>query len=94
MDASEYATILDANTLTTSYVEKTFVFPATIIDANDMICISSELLTSGQVQVHQYNTNITNGLYYMKIGSTYSLDSNTSAKMTVTYDSWTERGTA
>ena len=87
-------TIIDGDNLTTSYVERTFEFPATTIKANDMICISSELLTSGQVQVHQYNTNITNGLYYMKIGSTYSLDSNTSAKMTVTYDSWTERGTA
>ena len=76
------------------YVEKIFELPATTITANDMICINSDLLTGGQVQVQIYNTAITNGLTYMKIGSTYSIDSNKSLKMNVTYDSWVGKGTA
>ena len=78
-------TILDASTLTGSFVEHTFDFPATTIDANDMICLNSDLLTNSNVEVQIDLTNIANGEMWMKIAGVYSQKDPGALRSVVTY---------
>jgi len=78
-------TTLDVSTLTGSYVEHTFDFGDITIDADDMICLNSDEMTNGGVEVQSYNTDITNGLLYLLESGVYNLKTNRSMKMTVTY---------
>jgi len=78
-------TVLDVEDLTASYVERTFDFGDITIDADDMICLNSDEMTNGGVEVQSYNTNISNGLLYLLESGVYNLKTNRSMKMTVTY---------
>ena len=78
-------TILDAGTLTGSFVEHTFDFPSTNIDADDMICLNSDDMTGGIVDASINGSNITNGQMWMKIGGVYSQKTNHALRMSVTY---------
>ena len=76
---------LDASSVTGSYVEYTFDFPATTMVADYMICLNSDEMTNGGVEVQSWNTNIPNGLLYLLESGVYNLKTNRSMKMTVTY---------
>ena len=79
-------TFLDATTLTGSYVEYTFEFPATAISADDMICLNAEGLTGGYEAKAQYNTaDITNGQMWQKLSGVYSQVNPGAMRTTVTY---------
>jgi len=78
-------TVLDASTVTGSLVEYTFEFPATTMVADYMICINSEDMTNGSVQVASYSANITNGLVYAKQSGVYVADDPKSITGTITY---------
>jgi len=79
-------TVLDASTVTGSFVEYTFDFPATTMLANYMICLSSADMSAGQVAVQSWTTNIANGLLYMLESGTYTAVNPRSTTGTVTYD--------
>ena len=79
-------TVLDASTVTGSYVEYTFDFPATAMVADYMICLNSQDMTAGEVDVQVYDTNITNGLFYVEENGAYILIDPRSATGTITYD--------
>ena len=79
-------TVLDASTLTGSYVEYTFDFPATAMVADYMICLNSQDMNTGEVDVQVYDTNITNGLFYVEENGAYILIDPRSATGTITYD--------
>jgi hypothetical protein len=79
-------TVLDASTLTGSYVEYTFDFPFTTMVADYMICLSSADMTSGAIAAQSWTTNITNGLFYMLESGTYTAVNPRSTTGTVTYD--------
>jgi len=78
-------TVLDASTVTGSFVEYTFDFPATTMVANYMICLSSADMTAGQVAVQSWQTNISNGLLYMLESGSYTAVNPRSTTGTVTY---------
>jgi hypothetical protein len=78
-------TVLDASTVTGSFVEYTFDFPATTMVADYMICLSSADMTAGQVAVQSYTTNISNGLFYMLESGSYTAVNPRSTTGTVTY---------
>ena len=81
-------TSLDATTITASYVEYTFDFPATTIAANDMIMVSAASLGTSNVDVATNSgANITNGIYMEEYNEVYRDAGKTaSIKMTVTYN--------
>jgi hypothetical protein len=81
-------TTLDATTITASYVEYTFDFPATTIAANDMIMVSAASLGTSNVDVATNSgANITNGIYMEEYNEVYRDAGKTaSIKMTVTYN--------
>jgi len=79
-------TVLDASTVTGSFVEYTFDFPSTTMLANYMICLSSADMSAGQVAVQSWTTNIANGLLYMLESGTYTAVNPRSTTGTVTYD--------
>jgi len=76
---------LDASSVTGSYVEYTFDFPATTMVANYMICLNSADMTAGGVAVQSYNTNIANGLLYLLESGVYNLKVNRSMTGTINY---------
>jgi hypothetical protein len=76
-------TVLDASTVTASFVEYTFDFPATTMVADYMICI--EFTGSNQILVEKWGTNIANGLCYMLESGTYVLKVDNSVTGTITY---------
>jgi len=78
-------TVLDASTLTGSYVEHTFDFPVTTMVADYMICLSSADMTSGAIAAQSWTTNIANGLLYMLESGTYTAVNPRSTTGTVTY---------
>lgn len=78
-------TVLDASTVTASYVEYTFEFPSTAMVADWMICINSDDMTNGSVEVQTYGANITNGLVYRKELGSYVAEPNNSVTGTITY---------
>ena len=80
------STVLDAASLTPGYVEKTFDFPSTAMVADYMICLNSDDMTAGSVDVQSYNTNIANGLLYLKESGVYVLKDPRSATGTITYN--------
>jgi hypothetical protein len=80
-------TFLDASTLTSSYVEHTFDFPATTISADDMIMLNSESLT-GTTAIKaavDYGTDITLAQCWNENSSVYAQITPCNVKMTVTY---------
>ena len=79
-------TVLDASTLTTSYVEHEFEFPDVEILDNYGLSLSSEDLTAGQVDMESMNADISNGICYQKIGTTWSQIITAAIKMNVTYN--------
>jgi hypothetical protein len=80
-------TTLDATTITASYVEYTFEFPATTIAADDMIMVSAASLGTSNVDVATYNVSITDGKYMEEYNEVYRDAGKTaSIKMTVTYN--------
>ena len=79
-------TILDASTLTGSFVEHTFDFPDTTIDATDMICLNSDLLTNSNVEVQINLTNISNGELWIKFAGVYSQKDPGALRTVVTYN--------
>lgn len=79
-------TVLDASTITGSYVEYTFEFPATTMVADYMICLNSDAMTGGSVEVQSYNANIANGLMYLNESGVYVLKTNRSVTGTITYN--------
>jgi hypothetical protein len=78
-------TILDASTVTSGYTEYTFEFPSTTLTADDMICINSDDMTNGSVEVQAYGANITDGLVYRKESGSYVAEPNNSVTGTITY---------
>ena len=78
-------TVLDVSTLTAGYLEYTFDFPATTMVADYMICLNSDDMTAGTVNVESYNTNIANGLMYLQESGVYVLKTNRSVTGTITY---------
>jgi hypothetical protein len=78
-------TVLDVSTVTAGYLEYTFDFPATTMVADYMICLNSDDMTAGTVNVQSYNTNIANGLMYLQESGVYVLKTNRSVTGTVTY---------
>ena len=78
-------TLLDSSTITGSYVEYTFEFPATTMVADYMICVNVADLSTGDITVQIWNTNITNGLLYLQEFGSYVLKTNESATGTITY---------
>jgi len=78
-------TVLDVSTVTAGYLEYTFDFPATTMVADYMICLNSDDMTAGSVDVQSYNTNIANGLMYLQESGVYVLKTNRSVTGTVTY---------
>lgn len=78
-------TVLDVSTVTAGYLEYTFDFPATTMTANYMICLNSDDMTAGSVDVQSYNTNIANGLLYLEESGVYVLKDPRSATGTITY---------
>jgi len=79
-------TLLDSSTITGSYVEYTFEFADVTMVANYMICLNVADLTTGDITVQIWNTNITNGLLYLEEFGSYVLKTNESATGTITYD--------
>lgn len=80
-------TFLDASTLTGSYVEYTFDFPATTISADDMICLNADSMVSTSACKAELNTaNIANSQCWTKNSGVYSQVNPGTMKMTVTYD--------
>jgi len=77
-------TVLDASTVTGSFVEYTFDFPATTMVADYMICVEFTP-TAGQILIQKWDTNISNGLLYLLELGTYVLKTNQSATGTITY---------
>ena len=78
-------TLLDSSTITGSYLEYTFEFPATTMLANYMICLNVADLSTGDITVQIWNTNIANGLLYLEEFGSYVLKTNESATGTITY---------
>ena len=78
-------TVLDASTVTPGYTEYTFEFPLTSMVADYMICINSDDMTNGSVEVQAYSANITNGLVYRKESGSYVAEPNNSVTGTITY---------
>ena len=76
---------LDASSVTGSYVEYTFDFPATTMVADYMICLNSDEMTNGVVEVQSDNSNITDGEMYLKESGVYVLKTNRSVTGTVSY---------
>jgi len=83
-------TELDASTVTGSYVEYEFEFPSTAMVANYMICINSDDMTNGSVEVQAYGANITNGLVYRVESGSYVAEPNNSVTGTITYGCGTD----
>jgi len=80
------ATNLDASTLTSSYVEHSFDFPSTTIDADDMIMVSFANGTgSNVIRVQTNGGEITDGELWDEYNSVYAIKGVASMKMTVTY---------
>ena len=79
-------TNLDASTLTSSYVEHSFDFPSTTIDANDMIMVSFANGTgSNVIRVQTNGGEITDGELWDEYNSVYAIKGVASMKMTVSY---------
>jgi len=78
-------TVLDASTVSAGYTEYTFEFPSTAMVANYMICINSDDMTNGSIEVQSYNADITNGLVYRKEAGSYVANPNSSVTGTITY---------
>jgi len=79
-------TTIDASTLTGSYVEHTFDFPSTTIDANDMIMVSFANGTGTNVIKVQTNAgNIANGEQWDEYNGVYSQKEIASMKQIITY---------
>jgi hypothetical protein len=78
-------TVLDVSTLSGGYVERTFDFNDITIAADDMICLNSDEMTNGVVEVQSYNSNITDGEMYLKESGVYVLKTNRSVTGTVSY---------
>jgi len=79
-------TVLDASTVTVGYTEYTFEFPSTEMFDDYMICINSDDMTNGSVNVQDYQSgNIANGLLYRKEAGAYVNEPNASVTGTITY---------
>ena len=78
-------TVLDASTVTAGYTEYTFEFPSTAMVANYMICINSDDMTNGSIEVQSFNTDIANGLVYRKEAGSYVANPNSSVTGTITF---------
>jgi len=89
------STVLNASSLTASYVEYEFEFPATTIVADDMICVNGDSITGGfQAIVQFWGTDITNGqMYYLNVVGPYTQVNPGSMKMNVTYACSTSKDT-
>ena len=81
-------TFLDATTITGSYVEYTFDFPSTTINADDMICVNTESLTGAFTVVVEFNgANMPNGeMYNTSAAGAYAQIDPGELRQTVTYD--------
>jgi len=85
----------NASTFSSSYVAKTFDFPSTTIDANDMIMVSFANGTgTNKLKVSTNSGEIANGELWEQYNTAYAKKDTNSAKMIIEYDSWTEKGTA
>ena len=78
-------TVFDVSTLSGGYVERTFDFNDITIAADDMICLNSDEMTNGVVEVQSYNSNIADGEMYLKESGVYVLKTNRSVTGTVSY---------
>jgi len=79
-------TVLDASTVTAGYTEYTFEFADVPMVADYMICINSDDMTNGSVEVQDYQSgNIANGLLYRKEAGSYVNEPNASVTGTITY---------
>jgi|TARA_R110000751_G_scaffold211426_1_gene314977 hypothetical protein len=90
------STLLNASTLTASYVEYVFDFASTVIAADDMICVNGDGLTGGFEAIVQFwLTDITNGeMYWLNVTGPYTQQNPGSMKMNVTYACTTSKDTA
>jgi len=79
-------TNLDATTLTGSFVEHTFNFPATTISADDMIMLSTANMGGNIITAESDNVNMANGELWQEYNGVYSQKAVGAMKMTVTYD--------
>jgi len=78
-------TTLDATTLTGSFVEYSFAFPATTIAADNMIMLSSASMGTNVVKVETQTGDLTDGQVWEQSFGTYAQKTNLKMRMSVTY---------
>jgi len=79
------ATDVDASTLTGSFVEHSFTFASTTIDADDMIMLSSASVGGNVIQVQRDAGDLTDGEVWEQSFGTYAQKTNLKMRMSVTY---------
>jgi len=91
-EVQESSDTLDASTLTGSTLPYAFAFPGTTLSEDDMICVSAEDMTGGQIMAAtDSGGDLTDGTLYntTSAGSSYVQITNNALTMTVTYGTLT-----